>query len=120
VKRGSKISLRTSVIDTPELNSPTTDFTHFPFQHSYLSNTSKKFDLPTTYRFLLSKPSIAHCEVNSRSTVSHIITFVYILGIYFGNSFALYAFDSDYPNTSLNRHYLTKQSSPDKRGLTVN
>jgi len=30
-------------IETPELNSPRTDFTHFPFQYSYLSNMSKKF-----------------------------------------------------------------------------
>jgi len=29
-------------IQTPELNSPRTDFTHFHFQYSYLSNTSKK------------------------------------------------------------------------------
>jgi len=29
-------------IETPELNSPRTDFTHFHFQYSYLSNTSKK------------------------------------------------------------------------------
>ena len=27
--------------------------------------------------------------------------------------------DFDFPDTSLNRHYLTKQSSSDKRGLTV-
>ena len=33
--------------------------------------------------------------------------------------FTLYIFDSDYPDTSLNRHYLTKWSSPDKRDLTL-
>jgi len=33
-------------IETPELNSPRTDFTHFPFQYSCLSNTSKKFIFP--------------------------------------------------------------------------
>jgi len=27
--------------------------------------------------------------------------------------------DSDFPDTSLSRHYLTKQSSSDERGLTV-
>jgi len=27
--------------------------------------------------------------------------------------------DSDFPDTSLNRHYLTKQSNWDKRGLIV-
>jgi len=30
-------------IETPGLNSLRTDFTHFPFQYSYLSNMSKKF-----------------------------------------------------------------------------
>ena len=30
-----------------------------------------------------------------------------------------YRFDSDFPDTFLNRHYLTKQSSSDKGGLTV-
>jgi len=30
-----------------------------------------------------------------------------------------YRSDSDFPDTSLNRHFLTKQSSSDKRGLTV-
>jgi len=30
-----------------------------------------------------------------------------------------YRSDSNFPDTSLNQHYLTKQSSSDKRGLTV-
>jgi len=30
-----------------------------------------------------------------------------------------YGPDSNYLDNLLNRHYLTKQSSPDKRGLTV-
>jgi len=41
----------------------------------------------------------------------------YIVGIWSGKIFALYTFDFDYPDTSLSRHYLTKQSIPDKRGL---
>jgi len=38
----------------------------------------------------------------------HIVTFVYTVGIYSGKKFALYIFDSDNADTSLNRHYLTK------------
>ena len=53
------------------------------------------------------------------STVLDIVTFVYIVGIYSGKNFALYTFDSDYPDTSLNRLYLTKQSGSGKRGLTL-
>ena len=53
------------------------------------------------------------------STVLHITNFVYIVDICFGKNFALKTIDSDYPNALLNRHYLMKQSSPDKRGLTV-
>jgi len=34
--------------------------------------------------------------------------------VYFGKNLALYTFNSDYPDTLLNRHYLMKQSSPDK------
>ena len=46
-------------------------------------------------------------------------TFPCIVNICFEKNFALYTFVSDHPDTSLNRHFLTKQSSPDKRGLTV-
>ena len=35
-------------IATPELHSPRTDITHFPFQYSYLSNMSKKLIFPRT------------------------------------------------------------------------
>ena len=45
------------------------------------------------------------------------VTFIYIVDICSEKNFALYTFDSDYPDTSLNRNYLKKQSSPDKRGL---
>jgi len=52
------------------------------------------------------------------SSVLHIVTFVYIR-IFSQKNFYLHTFDSDYPETSLNRHYLAKQNSPDKRGLTA-
>jgi len=53
------------------------------------------------------------------STEPHITTFVFIVGICSGKSFALYTFKCEYPDTLLNLHYLAKQSGPDKRGLTV-
>jgi len=51
-------------VDTPEQNSPTIDFTHFTFQHSYLSNTSMKLIFPRPIA-LLSKSTIAKCIVDS-------------------------------------------------------
>ena len=49
----------------------------------------------------------------------HIVTFVYTIGISSGKNFPLYTFDSDYSDPLLSRHYLMKQSSPGKQGLTV-
>jgi len=47
--------------------------------------------------------------------------FYIFVGICSGKNFALYTFDSNYPDASLNRHYLTKKSGgPDKRGLSCN
>jgi len=59
LKRAPHICLRTfsQQIDAPEQNQPRTGFTHFPFQHSYLSDTSKKFDLPRSIASKVGKRS---------------------------------------------------------------
>ena len=45
-------------VDTTDLNQPRTHFTHFLFQHSYLSNPVKEIKFPTTHSFLLFEPSL--------------------------------------------------------------
>ena len=54
-------------IDTPDLSSPRTDFTQFPIQHSYLSNSSKKliFPRPTASCYLTQSLLIAKYIVGS-------------------------------------------------------
>jgi len=58
-------------INTTELTSPRTDFTHFLFQHSHLSDTSKKltFPWPISSCYLRQSLLIANCIVVLRSEI---------------------------------------------------
>jgi len=64
-----------------------------------------KLTVRLIYRFLL-----FHFEGPLRRVLLHIVIFDYIVGICSGKKIALYTFDSAYPDTSLNWHYLKKQN----------
>ena len=93
----------------------------FHMQSAYLPKVDSSSE--STQQFF-SVPLRASAQASS--TVLHIVTekgslsiaFVYIVGICSEKIFSPFIFDSDYPDTSLNRLCLTKQSSPDERNLT--
>ena len=71
---------------------------------------SKQFILFSSVRQQVSF-TVAHC-------IQHIATCVYTVGISTGKNASLGFVDFDYPGTSLQRHYVTKQSSQDARVTT--
>jgi len=69
------------------------------------SSLSKQLILFSSVRQQVSF-TVAHC-------IQHIATCVYTVGISTGKNASLGFVDFDYPGTSLQRHYATKQSSQD-------